>query len=81
MTTVSETDSGWASKQLYKARSEVLDVCLDWQRGKLYWLEDGKVFGVGMSGGNAKAVMNVQGDVTSMVLDKKSNSFFWNSNG
>ncbi|XP_048874547.1 low-density lipoprotein receptor-related protein 2 isoform X29 [Brienomyrus brachyistius] len=81
MTTVSQTDSGWTSKQLYKARSEVLDMCVDWQRGKLYWLEDGKVFTVGMSGGNAKAVMNVQGDVSSVVLDRKSNSFFWNSNG
>uniref|UniRef100_A0A3B3QLU8 Uncharacterized protein n=1 Tax=Paramormyrops kingsleyae TaxID=1676925 RepID=A0A3B3QLU8_9TELE len=29
MTTVSQTVSGWVSKQLYKAGSEVLDVCLN----------------------------------------------------
>ncbi|XP_076875728.1 uncharacterized protein lrp13b isoform X3 [Brachyhypopomus gauderio] len=70
------------SKQLYQAREEVGDLFVDWQRGQLYWLEDGQIINMrlGLMGGNAKAIYSFEENVDCQIaLDRKANSFLWNS--
>lgn len=70
------------SNQLYQTSGEVHDLLVDWQRGQLYWLEDGQIVNMklGLMGGNAKAIYSsVDKSVTRFVLDRKANSFLWSS--
>ncbi|KAL7847835.1 hypothetical protein AOLI_G00225530 [Acnodon oligacanthus] len=69
------------SQQLYQANEEIRDIFVDWQRGQLYWLEDGQVINMklGLMGGNAKAIYSFEEkNVNHIVLDRKANSFLWN---
>ncbi|XP_072514298.1 uncharacterized protein [Salminus brasiliensis] len=70
------------SKQLHQASGEISDLFVDWQRGQMYWLEDGQIIMMKLSlmGGNAKAIYSFEKKtVSQIVLDRKANSFLWNS--
>lgn len=70
------------SNQLYQASGEIVDLLVDWQRGQLYWLEDGQIINMklGLLGGNAKAIYSSEDKgFSNIVLDRKAQSFFWNS--
>ncbi|XP_018607320.2 low-density lipoprotein receptor-related protein 2 isoform X1 [Scleropages formosus] len=74
-------DGSGSSKQLYLTSNEINDLFIDWQRGKLYWLENGQIFEVRLSGGIAEKVLVFQGKDCHLALDRKANSFFWNMGG
>ncbi|KAI4882735.1 hypothetical protein NFI96_028538 [Prochilodus magdalenae] len=70
------------SQQLYQSSGQINCLFVDWQRGQLYWLEDGQIINMKLSlmGGNAKAIYRFEGNgVDHIVLDRKANSFLWNS--
>ncbi|KAK3521954.1 hypothetical protein QTP70_020467, partial [Hemibagrus guttatus] len=70
------------SNQLYQASGEINDLLVDWQRGQLYWLEDGQIINMklGLLGGNAKAIYSsVDKGVSHFVFDRKAHSFLWSS--
>lgn len=69
------------SRQLYQARTAILDFFVDWQKGKLYWLEGGRIMRMklGLIGGSAEAVFSLEENgVSSIAFDRKANSFLWN---
>ncbi|XP_026075111.1 low-density lipoprotein receptor-related protein 2-like isoform X3 [Carassius auratus] len=68
------------SRQLYQARTAILDLFVDWQRGQLYWLEGGQIMRMklGLIGGNAEAIFSFEEDgVKAIVFDRKANGFLW----
>ncbi|XP_052464689.1 low-density lipoprotein receptor-related protein 2 isoform X6 [Carassius gibelio] len=68
------------SRQLYQARTAILDLFVDWQRGQLYWLEGGQIMRMklGLIGGNAEAIFSFEEDgVKAVVFDRKANGFLW----
>ncbi|XP_034168449.2 low-density lipoprotein receptor-related protein 2 isoform X2 [Pangasianodon hypophthalmus] len=70
------------SNQLYQASGEINDLLVDWQRGQLYWLEDGQIINMklGLLGGNAKAIYSSEDkSISHIVLDRKARSFLWSS--
>ncbi|CAB1319143.1 unnamed protein product, partial [Coregonus sp. 'balchen'] len=78
---VTNLDQGYP-RRLYQAGSEVSDVYLDWQRGRLYWLEAGWILSMRLPGGNPRKVLSVDGHVAGrVVLDLKSNTLLWNTEG
>ncbi|XP_034151271.1 low-density lipoprotein receptor-related protein 2 isoform X3 [Esox lucius] len=73
---------GHYPRRLYQAASVITDVFLDWQRGRLYWLEAGRVLCIRLSGGKARDVLNVDGSITGRIaFDLTSNSLLWNAEG
>ncbi|XP_059395613.1 low-density lipoprotein receptor-related protein 2 isoform X2 [Carassius carassius] len=69
------------SRQLYQARTAILDLFVDWRRGKLYWLEGKQVMRMKLSliGGNAETAFSFEEDgVDRVVFDRKANGFLWN---
>lgn len=70
------------SNQLYQASGAINDLFVDWQRGQLYWLEDGQIINMklGLLGGNAKAIFSSEDNsVSHVVLDLKAQRFLWRS--
>ncbi|XP_067289019.1 low-density lipoprotein receptor-related protein 1B isoform X2 [Pseudorasbora parva] len=69
------------SRQLYQAKTAILDLFVDWQRGKLYWLEGGQIMRMklGLFGGKAEAIFSFEDrEVDRVVFDRKANGFLWN---
>ncbi|XP_055731656.1 low-density lipoprotein receptor-related protein 2-like [Salvelinus fontinalis] len=78
---VTNMDQGYP-RRLYQSGSEVRDVYLDWQRGRLYLLEAGWILSMRLPGGNPRKVLRVEGHVAGrIVLDLKSNTLLWNTEG
>eukprot|EP00063_Salmo_salar_P027647 XP_014002482.1 PREDICTED: low-density lipoprotein receptor-related protein 1B-like [Salmo salar] len=78
---VTNMDQGYP-RRLYQSGSEVRDVYLDWQRGRLYLLEAGWILSMRLPGGNPRKVLRVEGLVAGrIVLDLKSNTLLWNTEG
>ncbi|KAF5897937.1 low-density lipoprotein receptor-related protein 2-like isoform X5, partial [Clarias magur] len=70
------------SSLLYQASGEIEKLLVDWQRGQLYWLEDGQIINMklGLLGGNAKSIYSfVDKSISHIVLDFKAQSFLWSS--
>lgn len=70
------------SSLLYHASGEIDKLLVDWQRGQLYWLEDGQIINMklGLLGGNAKAIYSFEDkSISHIVLDFKAQSFLWSS--
>ncbi|XP_052423904.1 low-density lipoprotein receptor-related protein 2 isoform X8 [Carassius gibelio] len=68
------------SRQLYQTRTAILDLFVDWQRGKLYWLEGKQVMRMklGLIGGNVETAFSFEEDgVDRVVFDHKANGFLW----
>ncbi|XP_026107547.1 low-density lipoprotein receptor-related protein 2-like isoform X3 [Carassius auratus] len=68
------------SRQLYQTRTAILDLFVDWQRGKLYWLEGKQVMRMklGLIGGNVETAFSFEEDgVDHVVFDHKANGFLW----
>nr|XP_055065094.1 low-density lipoprotein receptor-related protein 2 isoform X1 [Misgurnus anguillicaudatus] len=69
------------SRQLYQARTAILDLFVDWQRGKLYWLEGDQILRMrlGLIGGSAEVVYRFEvNGFDHIVFDRKANGFLWN---
>ncbi|XP_031672309.1 low-density lipoprotein receptor-related protein 2 isoform X3 [Oncorhynchus kisutch] len=78
---VTNMDQGYP-RRLYQSGSEVRDVYLDWQRGRLYLLEAGWILSMRLPGGNPRKVLRVEGHVAGrIVLDLQSNTLLWNTEG
>ncbi|XP_042158737.1 low-density lipoprotein receptor-related protein 2 isoform X5 [Oncorhynchus tshawytscha] len=78
---VTNMDQGYP-RRLYQSGSEVRDVYLDWQRGRLYLLEAGWILSMRLPGGNPRKVLRVEGHVAGrIVLDLQSNTLLWNTDG
>lgn len=74
------TINGQYSRQLYSTTKEVRDLCLDWLRGSLMWLEDHRLVAMSAVGGQAKELQQLAGGVEGhMVFDLRANSLLWNS--
>lgn len=72
--------SGQYSRQLHSTKKEVRDLCLDWLRGTLMWLEDNRLVVMSMVGGQAKELQQLAGGVVGhMAFDLRANSLLWNS--
>lgn len=70
------------SRQLYQAKTSILDLFVDWQRGKMYWLEGGQIMRMklGLIGGKAEAIFSFEDSgVDRVVFDRKANAFLWNT--
>lgn len=68
------------SQQLYSTTKEVRDLCLDWLRGTLMWLEDDRLVVMSTVGSQAKELLQVAGEVMGeMTFDLRANSLLWNS--
>lgn len=68
------------SRQLYSTRREVRDLCLDWLRGTLMWLEDNRLLVMSMVEGQAKELHQLAGGLVGrMTFDLRANSLLWNS--
>ncbi|XP_073770596.1 uncharacterized protein si:dkey-88l16.3 isoform X2 [Danio rerio] len=68
------------SRQLYQGRSAIQDLFVDWQRGKLYWLEGQQIMRMklGLIGGNAETIYTFEEDsIDRIAFDRKGNSFLW----
>lgn len=68
------------SNQLYQASGEINDLFVDWQRGQLYWLEDGQIINMklGLLGGKAKTIYSSEDkSISHIVFDRKANCFLW----
>ncbi|KAL0963285.1 hypothetical protein UPYG_G00352170 [Umbra pygmaea] len=69
-------------RRLYQAGSDIRDVFLDWQRGRLYWLEAGQILSMRLSGRKSKEVQRVNGVISGrMIMDLTSNTLLWNAEG
>ncbi|XP_058879034.1 low-density lipoprotein receptor-related protein 2-like isoform X2 [Acipenser ruthenus] len=67
------------TKKLYHAGEVIVDLFVDWPRGRLYWLEKGQVIRMSLTGGNVEEIMDAsQSEIGQIVMDIKSNSFIWN---
>ncbi|XP_064862107.1 low-density lipoprotein receptor-related protein 1B-like isoform X3 [Oncorhynchus nerka] len=78
---VTNMDQGYP-RRLYQSGSEVRDVYLDWQRGRLYLLEAGWILSMRLPGGNPRKVLRVEGHIAGrIVLDLQSNTLLWNTEG
>uniref|UniRef100_A0AAZ3SHK3 EGF-like domain-containing protein n=1 Tax=Oncorhynchus tshawytscha TaxID=74940 RepID=A0AAZ3SHK3_ONCTS len=78
---VTNMDQGYP-RRLYQSGSEVRDVYLDWQRGRLYLLEAGWILSMRLPGGNPRKVLRVEEHIAGrIVLDLQSNTLLWNTEG
>lgn len=74
------TADGRHSRRLYRTTREVRDLSVDWLRGALLWLEDRRVFAMGVAGGRAEALQRLAGGVAgNLTFDLMANSLLWSS--
>uniref|UniRef100_A0A087XJC0 Si:dkey-88l16.3 n=1 Tax=Poecilia formosa TaxID=48698 RepID=A0A087XJC0_POEFO len=67
-------------QQLYHTTKEISSFYLDWLRGGMFWLEEGRVFGMGMTGEKATELLQIAGEVRGNVaFDLRASSLHWNS--
>lgn len=72
--------NGQYSQQLYSTTEEIQELHLDWLRGTLLWLENGRLIVMGVTGGRATELLHLAGEVIGNVaFDLRANSLLWNS--
>ncbi|RVE65639.1 hypothetical protein OJAV_G00118390 [Oryzias javanicus] len=67
-------------KRLYHTTLEISSLYLDWLRSKLFWMEEGRLYSMDLSGGKAELLLKiaegVRGDI---AFDLRASSLLWNS--
>lgn len=67
-------------QQLYRTTKKIRSFYLDWLRGEMFWLEEGWVFSMWMSGEKAKELLQMAEDVGgNIAFDLRASSLLWNS--
>ncbi|KAJ8007522.1 hypothetical protein DPEC_G00118370 [Dallia pectoralis] len=69
-------------RRLYQAASVIREVFLDWKRGRLYWLEEQRIYSMRLSGGKVRDIQGIDGLITGHIaFDLTSNTLLWNTEG
>ena len=67
-------------QRLYHTTKEIRNLFLDWFRGGIFWLEEERIFSMGMFGGKAKELLQIAGGVRgNIAFDLRACSLLWNS--
>lgn len=72
-------DNGYP-QELYRSKNAIQDFCLDWLRGGLIWLEEGRILTMSVMGGKVTELLQLAGGVRgNIAFDLRANSLFWNT--
>ncbi|XP_043952272.1 low-density lipoprotein receptor-related protein 2-like isoform X1 [Gambusia affinis] len=67
-------------QQLYHTTKEISSFYLDWLRGGMFWLEEDRIFGMGMMGEKPEELLRIPGGVRwNIAFDLRASSLLWNS--